>query len=291
MEYLFNIGGGQIRIDNVRWDKERIPYNFRPFVSASQSGNEIASLHIESRGSQPLLPDSEALSTSANDLGRVSLYGCADGWIVALTPAWGECPRIMKMDKGIQEATLWLDDSDPHYDFVIDSMTRIFFSQYIASHRGLMIHASVVELDGKGYIFMGESGIGKSTHSRLWTSIFGSCTLLNDDCPLIMEHPDGSFTVSGTPWSGKTPCYLNRTCRVAGISRLRQAPSNRFIPLDGIEAFVSFIPGMSVMTAAQELYSEAVSTALNLLGSVPFGILECRPDARAARVCRRALER
>lgn len=48
---------------------------------------------------------------------------------------------------------------------------------------------------------------------------------------------------------------------------------------------------MSVMTSARELYSEATSTALDLLGSVTTGILECLPDGDAARLCRRALDR
>lgn len=282
MEYLFDIGGILFNIHSARWDKDKIPNNFLPFVCGSRAGNEVASLHIERCEKQPVLSGSEPLSTSYNDLGRASLYDSRDGWTVALTPAPGEYPRIMKMNNGMREATLWLNSGDPYYDFVINSMSRIFFSQYAASRKALMLHASVVEAEGKGFIFMGESGIGKSTHSRLWTETFRDCTLLNDDCPLVVAGVDGGFTVAGTPWSGKTPCYRNKACSVGGISRLRQASSNRFVPLDGIEAFVSFIPGMSVMTAAKKLYSDAVSTALDLLGSTRFGILECRPDRDAA---------
>lgn len=289
MEYLLDIGGVKFLIRSVRWDEDNIPYNFRPFVSDAQFGDEAASLNVVNSDRSLSLPDSEPLSTSTNDLGRVSLYDCGDGWIVALTPGRGEYPRIMMMMKSFREATLWLNDKDPYYDFVIDSMARIYFSQYVVSRDGFILHASVVELDGKGFIFMGESGIGKSTHSRLWMETFGNCSLLNDDCPLIMAQADGDFTVAGTPWSGKTPCYRNKVCKVGGIARLRQAPTNSFIPLDGIEAFVGFIPGMSVMTAAQELYSDAVSTALKLLGSVRFGILECHPDRESAELNYRSL--
>ena len=98
--------------------------------------------------------------------------------------------------------------------------------------------------------------------------------------------PDSrGILVHGTPWSGKTPCWRRVTLPLGGVARLRHAPENRFIPLSGIEAFVAFIPGMSVMTSDSALYSAASSTALDILAAVPAGILECLPDADAARLC------
>lgn len=288
MECVLDIGGVRLRIDSARWCSSDMPYNFRPFIAGPVSADHMASLHIINN-EPPALHDSEPLSTTYNDLGRASLYDSGTDWTVSLIPVPGEFPRIMSICKTLDDAVLWLRDDDPYYDFVIDSMTRIFFSQYAATCKGLMLHASVVELEGKGFIFMGESGIGKSTHSRLWIENFDNCHLLNDDCPLVVPDGKGGFVVAGTPWSGKTPCFRNKSYEVVGIARLRQAPVNRFRPLYGIEAFVSFIPGMSVMTSAHELYSEATTTALELLDSVSFGILECRPDRDAAVLNRRCL--
>lgn len=299
-----------MEIRGARWTAASLPRNFRPFTAAPATGDGFPSLKLgtdqKPGGNEPQpalgtaqkpaallrvegaeapgLEGAVALSTSYNDLGAASLYDAGSVWAVALIPEPGETPRVMTMAKDFAEATVYLRADDPRYDFVMDSMTRIFFSQHAATRRSLMLHASVVELDGRGYIFMGESGIGKSTHSRLWTASFEGCRLLNDDCPLVVAADDGGFRVAGTPWSGKTRCFRNASCPVGGIARLRQAPANRFTRLEGIEAFVSFIPGMSVMTSARELYSEATSTALELLGAVPVGILECRPDREAAAV-------
>lgn len=310
MDCILEIGGLQYEIRSVRWTGSSVPGNFRPFVTGREvkdttdttdftdftddtgGGNSSGGgvLRVESCGEFPEMSGAVRLSTSYNDLGAASLYEEGLCWAVALVPQPGDAPRIMTMSKDLRHATVWLRDDDPRYDFVMDSMTRIFFSQYAATRRSLMLHASVVELDGKAYVFMGRSGIGKSTHSRLWTETIPGCRLLNDDCPLVVGSPDGRFMVSGTPWSGKTPCFRNEMRPAAGIVQLRQAPANRFVPLEGISAFVSFIPGMSVMTSARELYSMATSTALELLDSVTTGILECRPDSEAARVCRRALD-
>lgn len=315
-------------VEGARWSGATLPRNFAPFVAAPATGagfpslkpgTELPSLKLGTaqkpggndqeadqkpggnepqpaqcallrveRGETPALAGAEPLSTSYNDLGAASLYDAGSVWAVALIPEPGEAPRVMMMRKDFSEATVYLRDDDPRYDFVMDSMTRIFFSQHAATRRALMLHASVVELGGKGYIFMGGSGIGKSTHSRLWVANFAGCRLLNDDCPLVVAGAEG-FRVAGTPWSGKTRCFRNASCPVGGIARLSQAPRNRFTRLDGIEAFVNFIPGMSVMTSARGLYSEATSTALELLATVPVGTLECRPDREAAQTARTGL--
>lgn len=284
MDCMLEIGALLMEVRSVRWRRDTIPRNFRPFVRHARSVDGAARLRVESRTDLPDVSGQAPLSTSYNDLGQASLYSTPQGWVVALTPQPGQPPRLMRMSPDLLDAVVWLPRDDPHYDFVMDSMARIFFSQHAAGCHSLMLHASVVELDGRGYLFMGESGIGKSTHSRLWRETFGDCRLLNDDCPLVTADGRGGFLVSGTPWSGKTPCYRKATCRVAGIARLRQAPYNRFTPLEGVEAFVNFIPGMSVMTSARQLYSEATTTALALLEAVPFGILECRPEGAAAQL-------
>ena len=157
----------------------------------------------------------------------------------------------------------------------------------VAPHHAIAIHSSTVCRPEGAVLFLGESGTGKSTHTRLWLEHIPDTALLNDDSPIIRMKA-GVPTVYGSPWSGKTPCWRNARYEVGGIARIRRAAVNRFIPTEGIEAFVSFIPGMSVMTSDRELYSDASSTALRLLGSVTTGILECRPDAEAAAVCRRA---
>ena len=58
-------------------------------------------------------------------------------------------------------------------------MTMFAFS---ASKQGIALqHASVVTNNGLAYLFLGKSGTGKSTHSRLWLSYIAGTKLLNDD--------------------------------------------------------------------------------------------------------------
>lgn len=297
MDCLFEIGGRQLLVEGAPWSVGTVPPNFRPFLRDCEvvaDGAIRLTVLAPGNAASCRLPQSAPLSESFNDLGRAAIHRIPSGWSIVLTPCPGEAPRVMEIDAALTSATLWLHgDADPFADFVIDSMTRIFFSQAVALTGALMVHASVVMCsdDGKAYMFMGRSGTGKSTHSRLWLDTFADCSLLNDDCPLIIPGPAaGRYTVCGTPWSGKTHCWRDASLPLGGIARLRQAPANSFRPLSGVEAFVAFIPGMSVMTADSALYSLASSTALDLTAAVPVGILSCLPDADAARLCRRSLE-
>lgn len=131
---------------------------------------------------------------------------------------------------------------------------------------------------------MGKSGTGKSTHAAQWLRCFPESRLLNDDNPTVRIE-EGRVTVYGTPWSGKTPCYKNESFTLGGIVRLVQAGTNRFIPQEGVDAFITILPGCMVIHENNVLHEELCSTLAEVAGSVPVGVLECRPDEEAARLC------
>ena len=63
--------------------------------------------------------------------------------------------------------------------------------------------------EARGYLFLGHSGTGKSTHARQWLAAFDDAWLLNDDNPILRVMEDGEVRVYGSPWSGKTHFYNN----------------------------------------------------------------------------------
>ncbi len=168
----------------------------------------------------------------------------------------------------------------------LSNLIRIAYSQAIIPHRAVSLHASTVCLDGGAYIFMGRSGAGKSTHSVLWMKCFEGCELLNDDNPVICME-DGIVTVYGTPWSGKTACYRNMSCRVRGIALIRQRSENRFIHCEDVQAFTVLLPGCSVIRGDRALHDTLCDTLTEVVAAVRVGVMECLPDEEAARLCRR----
>ena len=95
-------------------------------------------------------------------------------------------------------------------------------------------------------MFLGRSGTGKSTHSRLWLESIEGTELLNDDNPVI-RVTDGQAFIYGTPWSGKTPCYKNEVLPLKAVVRLSQAPHNKIERLSPLQSYASLMPACSCM--------------------------------------------
>ncbi|MDE5813283.1 MAG: hypothetical protein K2H72_03265, partial [Muribaculaceae bacterium] len=153
----------------------------------------------------------------------------------------------------------------------------------------LLLHASTVEYDGKGYLFLGRSGTGKSTHSRLWLENIKGSELLNDDNP-ILRIINGKVYVFGSPWSGKTSCYRNKKLPVDGIVRLHQAPFNKITPLTGIKGYAALLPSCSCMKWNHDMANAIHSTISKVIEKVPIYALECLPDKEAAFLCHKNLK-
>ena len=80
-----------------------------------------------------------------------------------------------------------------------------------------VMHGSVIAVDGKAYIFTAKSGVGKTTHTRLWLEKFGDrAHVLNGDKPII-RFIDGKPYACGTPWRGKENYGVNEMLELCGI--------------------------------------------------------------------------
>ena len=103
----------------------------------------------------------------------------------------------------------------------------VFYSGLIL-FGGLMLHASSVLMDGKAYLFSAPSGVGKSTHTSMWQTVFGRdrAKILNDDKPAIRIEEDGIYAF-GTPWSGKTDLNINVKAPIAGICFIERGKANK----------------------------------------------------------------
>ncbi len=161
------------------------------------------------------------------------------------------------------------------------------FSTAIAPLCGIPIHSSVNVYNGKAVLFLGESGTGKSTHTRLWRENIPGTFLLNDDSPIIKVSTgsDGaaSVVVCGSPWSGKTPCYKKEEYPVAAIVRLSQAPANTISKLSKLSSFGAIYPSCPPSFAHDEHLSDNIcNTISSIIKTVPVYHLNCLPDAQAA---------
>lgn len=160
----------------------------------------------------------------------------------------------------------------------------IMFGVVLASKQAIAIHSSVIESNGYGVLFLGESGTGKSTHTRLWRENIEGAKLLNDDSPII-RVVDGTARVYGSPWSGKTPCYKALDYPIAGFCRLSQAPHNAIRRLSTIAAIGALLPSCPPAFAHDAYLQDCICSTLGeVLRRVPTFHLECLLNADAAQL-------
>lgn len=163
---------------------------------------------------------------------------------------------------------------------------KMMYDLATAGKDTLHVHAAVVSCEGKGYLFLGPSGTGKSTHAQLWLKHFEGTELLNDDNPVVRDG-----VVYGSPWSGKTPCYRNVSYPIGGIVMLSQAPYNKIRRLSGIEAYVDLAESVGGKIWDSRIAEGLHQTENKLASTVPMWHLECLPDEAAARLCYETITR
>lgn len=154
----------------------------------------------------------------------------------------------------------------------------------VAPYDTVAVHGSCIVYEDKAVLFLGESGTGKSTHTRLWMESIEGAFLLNDDSPLLRVE-DGKVWAYGSPWSGKTPCYRNGRYELKACVRLSQEPSNRMSKLGVLQAYGAIHPSCPPQFAYDvELYDYISCFIDKLLSNTDFYHLGCLPDRNAARL-------
>lgn len=192
------------------------------------------------------------------------------------------CALLVCDDRGFKHGRLYtLNDRLSG----LNSALMVMYALSSAPQDTLLLHASVVVHQGVGYLFLGHSGTGKSTHSRLWLKHISGSRLLNDDNPVVRTEADGRVSVYGSPWSGKTPCYVNAGYPVGAIVRLTQAPYNQIHRLKALEAYAALRPAVSGMRWNKEVADGQHHAETEVVRRVAIWHLECLPDADAARCC------
>ena len=154
---------------------------------------------------------------------RARVYKLVDGQR-RLEIATRQGSHAIEVDRDWKEVRSDVLLDDPSAFFFINRLIMIAYGVAIAPKHMLKVHASVTELNGRALIFLGVSGTGKSTHSRLWRQFVPGARLLNDDEPIVRIMDDGEVRVYGCPWSGSTPCYRNASARVIAFVHLYQSP-------------------------------------------------------------------
>ena len=269
--------------------------NYEPFgVDQALDTEPIFTLKVEQNGllsmEQREVYPHVFTDNSEDDMPRIEVYRSLEKeWLIRISQiATSPICCELVCDADFTRGMLHIDADCQDVRFCIDNGLMLMYAFRTASLMTLEMHAAVVVRRGdeaKGYLFLGHSGTGKSTHARQWLAAFEDAWLLNDDNPILRVMDNGEVYVYGSPWSGKTPCYKNESALVGGIVKLSQAPENKIQTISLPQAYAYMLSSASGLKMEQTMADNMFETIKHIITHIPCYHLACLPNEEAARVC------
>jgi hypothetical protein len=189
----------------------------------------------------------------------------------------GELQRALFLPHHFKHADLYFADTctrflDPYFGPTME----LLLMHYLAQGKGIILHACGIVVEDKGILFVGESGVGKSTLARLWGQENG-VDILSDD-RIIVRKKGREFRVYGTPWHGEAAFGSPRQAKLERIFFLSHGQKNSIKELAGLDPIThlltcSFPPlwDSQGMEFALEFFSQVAA-------HVPLQELSFRPE-------------
>jgi hypothetical protein len=164
---------------------------------------------------------------------------------------------------------------------------RIGLETLLLQHKGLLLHASLIEYKGNAIAFTGPSGVGKSTQADLWHRCVGA-EILNGDRAALRKMTDG-WHAFGSPYAGTSGIYKNQSAPLKALIVLRQGKENCIRPLGAAEALRYIYPEVTVHHWEKDFVAAVTDLCLNMLENIPIYLLECRPEEGAVQLLKEGL--
>lgn len=158
-----------------------------------------------------------------------------------------------------------------------ENFLRVAFAHLALAHRGLLLHASGLLHHGRGYVFFGHSGAGKSTVASFAPT--GS-TLLSDDLVLLRLHQGHGCALPqlwlhGVPFRGEAlPAPRpNVAAPVAGLLALRQATGHGLTSLPAPQAAAQLLACTPFINGNPAACRQAMAVCLAIARAMPVHTL------------------
>ncbi len=166
---------------------------------------------------------------------------------------------------------LWIEGGNFPADplgYPVDSLLLYYLT---VVHGDIMIHASGINYNGKGYIFSGVSGKGKSTMASLWSS--AGAKVIHDD-RLIIRKTGRGYTFHNTPvYDSDCPAA---SCLNA-VFLLEHGRGNRLVRMKGARAAAHVLANCIQHNWNPEIIRQLVDGVSQLCETVPVYLLFFEP--------------
>lgn len=231
----------------------RLIQRFDRFINPDQNPNAWIGLHLTSN--QPRVPWSEPLLSWEKD-------GCE------LT-APGMNGRI---DSESRQAAFQISPAQSLQE--VEHLIRICTAIWIFQMGGLLVHGAGLVYSGNGYLFVGVSGAGKTTASRLSKQAY----VLNDDLVVLMPEDD-VWQVWATPFSNPSQVKPNPGHALLKVMcKLIQDKAHDLVPITQALAAAEIISHVVVINSYPAHTSSVFQRCLKIVKLLQNYELHFLPD-------------
>jgi hypothetical protein len=183
------------------------------------------------------------------------------------SPLFGETPyKVAVIDEGFTHAEVLMRTGTAQAHPIEFPIDELLFNALLARRGAIEVHACGVIDGSDGYLFIGNSGDGKTTTAGLWMSLGGE--IVSDDRVVLRKH-DGAWWMYGTPWHGEAEICSPSRAPLRRIFALDKATANGMAPLSAAQGAARILACAFPPFHDTEGMKNAIGIAAALASEVP----------------------
>ena len=202
------------------------------------------------------------------------------------SPVFGKrAYKRLLVDYRFRQATLQMsEESFASFPNVAEPLEypldELLIMHRLTQEQAVELHScGIVSSDGTGNLFVGHSGAGKSTTTRLWTSL-EDVEILSDD-RIIIRREHGEIVMYGTPWHGEAAFASPASAPLSRILILEHGLGNTPVRLSPSQAVAELFARSFVPFHRHEYVNSALEFLQDVVNVVPCYRYAFEPDERA----------
>jgi hypothetical protein len=183
-----------------------------------------------------------------------------------------EKSATLKFSLTSREWDLWIEADDNKIDpfeYPLDGLVLYYLT---VIYGDIMIHASGINRNGRGYLFSGVSGKGKSTIARLWEE--SGAMVIHDDRLIIRKTEKGYKMYN-------TPVYNNDVPQESSLDKIfliEHGMENKLTPVKGALAISLVMTNCIQHNWGHDIIARLLGSVSIMCATVPTVKLSFKPD-------------
>jgi hypothetical protein len=167
---------------------------------------------------------------------------------------------------------LWFNTSDNLIDPMEYPLDGLILYYLTVIHGDILIHAAGINNAGRGFLFSGISGMGKTTMARIWDQC--GAKIIHDDRLILRKNVNGYLMYNTPVYNNDKPCksHLHK------IFLIEHGRKNELCPLKGAERLSRVVANCVQHNWNPEIIARLLGSVSIMCKSIPVAKLRFKPD-------------